>query len=135
MKSVHYFKIGEQDRPFYFNLNSVQVWCRLNAKKMKDFEAIFTTSRMVEKNYEPAELRDLLYAGLHEGNRLRNGVNNPDFSPEDVGAWMEDVSAKDFAKMYDVIVEYLIPDEALKLYKKKAKPKKAKATDTPQSES
>lgn len=134
MKSLHYFKIGGESRPFYFNLNSVQKWCELTRKNMREFEAIFSTDRMIQKDYEPAELINLIYAGLHEGNRLKYGVNNPEWTAQDVGAWMEDVTATEFGKMYDVVVKYLIPDEALKLYKKKAKTKKKKA-DSEQSES
>jgi len=137
--TIYKFDIGEQSRAFVFNINSVDTWCKLNGKKMRDFEAVFSTSRIIDKDYEPSELRDLVFAGLKEGNRCRNGIGNPDFTAEDVGEWMTNLPSKTLSEMYDCIVEYLIPDEALKLYKKKAKPKrktkkKAEADDLKQSD-
>lgn len=85
--------IGGKVRMLKFGTNATAMFCQIHKIGLGGFATLFSA-----ENLSPAHYRDLIYCALCSGAR-KTGV---DFSTEDVGDWIDDLSEEQLASIFDV---------------------------------
>ena len=88
-------EMGGKARVLKFGTNATALFCQLHSIGLGDFASYFSPERMT-----PAHYRDLIYCALASG--ARKNKEALDFSPEDVGDWIDDLSEEQLAGIFDV---------------------------------
>ena len=88
--------IGKENRPVKFGINQSIIFCKLRGitiSKMSD-----VIDNIVKNEVDGSEVRDFLYSALKDGARKEKQTF--DFTPEDVGDWMEDVDLEELESFF-----------------------------------
>ena len=99
MANTKTINIGGEDRPIKFGINQSILYCEL-----RDI-SITEMSKDMEKfiNGSGAELRDFMWSALKDGARKEK--IDFDYTPEDIGDWMEDMSEEEMEKFFAGMIE------------------------------
>lgn len=88
--------IGGENRPVKFGINQSILFCQLRGITINMMDA--TIQRIVKNEVDGSEIRDLLYSALKDGARKEKKPF--EFTPEDVGDWMEDVNQDELQEFF-----------------------------------
>ena len=108
--------IGGKSRPVKFGVNQTSEFCKLRGIGAGEYFA-FLKDKFVGAKGDGGEFRDLLWSALKDGARLKK--LEFEYTPEDVGDWMDGKTQADFKGLFDAFYDSLpIPDETKKKLKK-----------------
>lgn len=88
--------IGGEDRPLKFGVNQSILYCELRNVPINQMDK--DIQNFAVGNTSGAEIRDMLWSALKDG--ARKAGNAFDFTPEDVGDWMEEVNEENFKEFF-----------------------------------
>lgn len=95
IKGESQIEIGGKVRSLKFGTNATALFCELHKIGLGGFATLFSA-----ENLTPAHYRDLIYCALVSG--ARKNKEAVDFSPEDVGDWIDDLTEAQLASIFDV---------------------------------
>jgi hypothetical protein len=89
-------EMGGRLRALKFGTNATALFCSMHKVSLAGFGELFSAG-----NITPAHYRDLIYCALVSGQR-----GTPvDFTPEDVGDWIDDMSQESLEGVFAVVGE------------------------------
>lgn len=93
--------IGNEERPFKFGFNAIDIFCREHKIGIAEFSERFV--QIGKGNASVGELRDIIYAGLAGGALSSNAAIS--FTRYQVGDWMDDLPQGEMAKIMEAITQ------------------------------
>lgn len=101
--------LGGKERPFKFGINTAQLYCELKGIELHEFDDEFPAKDFIDGKFNMPRLRDLIYCCAKDGERykIKQGDNYPveEYSPLDVGDWMDDMGTDKASDLLDKLVK------------------------------
>ena len=92
--------IGGKNRPIKVGVNQSILYCRLRDVPINQIDE--DIKKIANGTSNGSEIRDLIWAALKDG--ARKAKQEFEYTPEDVGDWMEDVTKDDIAGFMSELV-------------------------------
>lgn len=89
-------EMGGRLRTLKFGTNATALFCNMHKVGLGGFGTLFSAD-----NITPAHYRDLIYCALVSGQRGKD----VDFTPEDVGDWIDDMPQEALEGIFSVVGE------------------------------
>ena len=88
-------EMGGKARVLKFGTNATALFCQMHKCGLGDFATMFSPSKI-----SPAYYRDLIYCALVSGTK-----EAIDFTPQDVGDWIDDMPQDAFEGIFDTLAQ------------------------------
>ena len=100
--------IGGKKRPVKFGTNQTILFNQHRGITLKEYAGIFKKDRLKNMEFDGSEIRDLAWSGLKGGALYEN--QEFDFTPEDVGNWIDDAKQGIVAEIFTAMMSRLKAD-------------------------
>lgn len=106
--------IGQQTRPYHVGTNQGEIFCRLQHRRgedglalsLKAYGELFSPVALEKGAFTGGDLRDFVYSALVSGYEV-DGLR-VDFTPAQVGYWIDDAEATEAAKPIGEMLKQLV---------------------------
>lgn len=116
------YEIGGQVRPFKFGTNATALYLEHRGEKLKDFNKSFSLEAFRDMEITGAETRDLIWACLQDGARIKG--EDRDFDVYDVGDWIDEAGSEIVQDMLSVVYSSYLSNAKKAVEKAKESAKK-----------